>query len=377
MTRFLLLALLFLAGPAFALPRQAEVEQLLAADRAFSAAAAGAPSAADGLAPMFDAEAVMPVPGAGPGFATGRDAVIAAFRDSPAFREGRLSWAPIRGGISADGLHGFTYGYLTLTGGDPARRNRKYLAYWIRRPAGWRVVAYRQLPRAPGEVPTAMLPPSLPAFAARRRRRPARDRSAPRQPPRRRAGLLRPRPAHRPARRLPRIWPRRRDEHGRPRPDPDRPRRGHRRLPRGRDGQPRPLEHGAQLRRLVGRSRSLDRHHPRATAPPPTASPPASPSSPSGAATAPARPGATSRSESRHGERATTPPRSKRRIPHGPAALALPSPRRPAPPLPPCPRPRPPARSAPPGPRTAPPPHVRTPRAGDAMDSGVEHECQL
>jgi hypothetical protein len=173
MTRLLALAfaLLFLAGPAFAQPRQAELEQLLAADRAFSAAAARAPSAADGLAPMFDAEAVMPVPGpapgAGAGFAIGRDAVIAAFRDSPAFREGRLSWAPIRGGVSADGLHGFTYGYLTLTGGDPARRNRKYLAYWIRRPAGWRVVAYRQLPRAPGAVPAAMLPPSLPAFAAR------------------------------------------------------------------------------------------------------------------------------------------------------------------------------------------------------------------
>lgn len=167
MIRLLAFALLFLAGPAFARPRQAEVEQLLAADRAFSAAAARAPTAADGLAPMLDAEVVMPVPGPGPGFATGRDAVLAAFRDSPAFREGRLSWAPIRGGVSADGLHGFTYGYLTLTGGDPARRNRKYLAYWIRRPVGWRVVVYRQLPRAPGAVPTAMLPPSLPAFAAR------------------------------------------------------------------------------------------------------------------------------------------------------------------------------------------------------------------
>ena len=167
MARYLILALLFLASPAFAQPRRTEVEQLLAADRAFSAAAAGAPTAAEGFAPMLDAEVVMPVPGPGPGFATGRDAVIAAFRDSPAFREGRISWAPIRGGISADGAHGFTYGYLTLTAGDPARRNRKYLAYWIRRPAGWRVAAYRQLPRAPGEAPSAMLPPSLPTFTAR------------------------------------------------------------------------------------------------------------------------------------------------------------------------------------------------------------------
>ena len=56
-----------------------------------------------------------------------------------------------------------------MAGGDPARRNRKYLAYWVRRPQGWRVVAYRNIPRQPGEVSTAMLAPSLPAFAARAR----------------------------------------------------------------------------------------------------------------------------------------------------------------------------------------------------------------
>ena len=73
---------------------------------------------------------------------------------------------PVRGGISADGTQGFTYGYLTLSGGDPARRNRKYLAYWVRRPEGWRVAAYRQLPRPAGEVPLDLLPASLPGFAA-------------------------------------------------------------------------------------------------------------------------------------------------------------------------------------------------------------------
>ncbi len=155
---------MLLAGPALALPRRAEVEELLAADRAFSAAAARASSAADGVAPMFDANVVMPTPG---GHAIGRDAALAAFRDSPAFREGRLSWTPVRGGISADAGHGFTYGYLTLSGGDPARRHRKYLAYWVRRAEGWRVAAYRQQVREAGEVSLAMLPPSLPAFETR------------------------------------------------------------------------------------------------------------------------------------------------------------------------------------------------------------------
>jgi hypothetical protein len=165
MLRFLFIALAFLAAPAFAEGARARVDALLAADRAFAAAAARAPSIADGLAPMFDAEAVMPLPGRG--HLIGRDPILADLRASPAFQAGTASWAPVRGGISADGSHGFTFGFLTLTGGDPARRNRKYLAYWVRRPAGWRVAAWRQIVRPPGEVSTAMLPPSLPGFAAR------------------------------------------------------------------------------------------------------------------------------------------------------------------------------------------------------------------
>ena len=45
-------------------------------------------------------------------------------------------------------------------------------------------------------------------------------------------------------------------------PASDRPRRDHPRLPRRGDDQPATLVHRAQLRRLVGRSRRLDRHHP-------------------------------------------------------------------------------------------------------------------
>jgi ketosteroid isomerase-like protein len=165
MIRIILVALGFaLASPAVAESSQARVDALLAADRAFSAAAARAPNVADGLAPMLDAEAVMPVPGSG--FAIGRDAVIAALRAAPSLSEGAAAWTPIRGGISADGTQGFTFGYLTLTGGDPARRARKYLSYWIRRPEGWRVAVYRQVVRPAGDVSLALVPASLPGFAA-------------------------------------------------------------------------------------------------------------------------------------------------------------------------------------------------------------------
>src|SRR3954470_1448221 len=116
MTRFALAALtvlfLLLAGPATARSARANIESLLAADRAFSAAAAHAPSAADGLAAMFDAEIIAPFPGQG--LVTGRDAVVAGFRAVPGFGDPGIGWAPIRGGISADGSQGFTFGFLTL-----------------------------------------------------------------------------------------------------------------------------------------------------------------------------------------------------------------------------------------------------------------------
>jgi ketosteroid isomerase-like protein len=166
MIRFVLaaLALLAFASPLRAESARANVAALLEADRAFSAAAANAPNIPDAFAAMFDEEVVVPLPGRG--HLIGRDAVMEAYRASTSFREGTISWSPIRGGISADGTQGFTLGYLDVSAGPPERRNRKYLAYWVRRPHGWRVVAYRLLPRPAGEVATAMLQPSLPGFSA-------------------------------------------------------------------------------------------------------------------------------------------------------------------------------------------------------------------
>src|SRR5437868_6900611 len=80
----------------------------------------------------------------------GREPALTLFRAAPAWQSGTVSWRAVQGGVSADGTQGFTYGYLTVTAGDPARRERKYLAYWVRRPEGWRVAAWRQVPLRPG-----------------------------------------------------------------------------------------------------------------------------------------------------------------------------------------------------------------------------------
>jgi hypothetical protein len=164
MIRFLATLILLLAAPAVrAQTPQANAEAVLAADRAFAAAAARAATPVDALAAMFDADIAIP---GGPALIIGRDAVLAQFRAAPAWQSGNVTWHPVRGGISADGTQGFTYGYLTVTAGDPARRERKYLAYWVRRPEGWRVAAWRQIPLQPGGTPTATQAPLLPAFAA-------------------------------------------------------------------------------------------------------------------------------------------------------------------------------------------------------------------
>ncbi|MGQ0661250.1 DUF4440 domain-containing protein [Sphingosinicella sp.] len=165
MRRFLaFIAALFLALPAHAQSPQEAADALLAADRAFATAAASAADSAAALAPMFDAGVWMAVSGRPH---LGREAVLGALRASPAYPAGAMSWTPIRAGTSADGMQGFTFGYLSLTGGDPARRERKYLAYWVRRPDGWRVIAYRQTPRGAGEVSREMRAPSLPGRSVR------------------------------------------------------------------------------------------------------------------------------------------------------------------------------------------------------------------
>jgi len=164
MLRAFFLALLFIAAPAAAQSPQSPVDELLAADRAFATASANLePLAA--VTAMMDEEVTVPIPGKG--IISGKAAVTEAYRACPCFQEGRISWTPVRGGISADGTQGFTYGFLNASAGDPAKRARKYLAYWVKRPAGWRVIAYRHIPREAGEVSTAMLDPALPAYAAR------------------------------------------------------------------------------------------------------------------------------------------------------------------------------------------------------------------
>lgn len=139
---------------------QAALDGLLAADREFAAASART-DLVSGISAMFAADVVMPLPNAT--FAESAEAAAAALRENPANAGARAEWAPMRGGVSADGQHGFTFGYMTVHQADGTVAPAKYLAYWVRQPAGWRVAVYRRGRRPQGEVSTGMLPPALPA----------------------------------------------------------------------------------------------------------------------------------------------------------------------------------------------------------------------
>jgi ketosteroid isomerase-like protein len=155
----ILIAFGMLAAPAGAQEPQAEVDELLAADRAFAQASAKT-DLVSGLSAMFAEDVIMPAPQVN--FARGKAAAVAALSATPANAVSKAHWTPVRGGLSADGTHGFTYGYMTISeAGKPDRRG-KYLSYWVKGPDGWRVAAYKRAPRPEGEASETVLPPALP-----------------------------------------------------------------------------------------------------------------------------------------------------------------------------------------------------------------------
>ena len=97
----------------------------------------------------------------------GRAAALEALKANPANAGKSASWRSIKSGISGDGTHGFTLGYLTIDGAEAATAKRRYLAYWVKDPAGWRVAALKQSLRPAGETDLAPLPTAIPRSPGR------------------------------------------------------------------------------------------------------------------------------------------------------------------------------------------------------------------
>jgi len=134
----------FLSVPAFITAQaptpQQVVDELLAADAAFSVASAKS-DLVSGISAMFAEEVLMPNPA---GIAMGKQKAIEALRANPANATARIEWTALRAAISGDGRHGFTAGIMSMTPAGGAAVPLKYLAYWEKQPAGWRVLAYKR-----------------------------------------------------------------------------------------------------------------------------------------------------------------------------------------------------------------------------------------
>jgi len=157
----ILLAIGSSSSPAQTADAQRAVDALIAVDRDHAKRAKKV-NVVDALGGMFADDVVLSAVGA---FHFGRDAALAQLRGVPENVAGRLEWSPVRGGISADGQHGFTYGFMTLVRPDSTRVPLKYLAYWVKKPEGWKVAVYKRARRPDGEVSTAMRESSLPSKA--------------------------------------------------------------------------------------------------------------------------------------------------------------------------------------------------------------------
>ena len=158
MTRPLLIVALSMVVAGAATPQSA-VDELLAADRAFAAASA-ATDLVSGLTAMFADEVAIPMP---PGqFVDGKTAIVAALRANADNLTSRTDWTPVRGGISADGRHGFTFGYMAIRRKDGDALPLKYLSYWVKQPAGWRVVAFKRTRANAAPASRSPIAPALP-----------------------------------------------------------------------------------------------------------------------------------------------------------------------------------------------------------------------
>lgn len=65
-----------------------------------------------------------------------------------------VRWQPVRAEVSADGRSGYSYGYTILSapaaaGGAPSIRVDRYISFWQRADAGWRITAYAETYEAP------------------------------------------------------------------------------------------------------------------------------------------------------------------------------------------------------------------------------------
>lgn len=126
-----------------------------------------------GIGAVFATDVAMMAP---TGIIDGSQKAIDALKANPANAGAKAEWIPARVGISADGRHGFTAGFMTIRRADASVNSAKYLAYWEKQADGWHALTYKRVPAktTPGAVEVTYLLPK--AIVATKRDAAAIDR---------------------------------------------------------------------------------------------------------------------------------------------------------------------------------------------------------
>lgn len=135
-----------------ALAPAAVADSLLAADRQFSEVSAKS-DLLSAFSQMFSDEVAVLIGGR---LHQGKAAALEALRAAPLVTKA-VRWVPAHVGVSADGRHGFTAGYVSAER-DGTPEPAKYLAYWVKQGDAWRVAVFKRV-RAREAPPAA--PPAI------------------------------------------------------------------------------------------------------------------------------------------------------------------------------------------------------------------------
>lgn len=149
-----------LAAPVAAATAQSSLVTLKAKQEQLLKIASANPPV-DAIVSMMSADTLLYARG---GPFVGPAAALAGLSANPGNKGAGTTWRAVKYGLSSDGLHGFSFGYFDIQGGDdPKLAHRRFLAYWVRDKGEWKIAAMKQGLLAPQIKELSNLAPSVPA----------------------------------------------------------------------------------------------------------------------------------------------------------------------------------------------------------------------
>ncbi|MEO7999466.1 MAG: DUF4440 domain-containing protein [Gemmatimonadaceae bacterium] len=141
----------FSASTAVAQNPTANRAALLAADRAFATSSASTDLVSGITAMLADSVTMIALGELFHGVPAAREAL----GRNPDNAKSTYKWTPLQGDVSNDGQVGYTMGFTSWKKPDGTEVPGKYVAFWTKQRGAWKVLVYKRVARAAGDVATA------------------------------------------------------------------------------------------------------------------------------------------------------------------------------------------------------------------------------